>query len=398
MTNRFRLFHKASAGGDSAFDPETGLYARKLFLARMAEERERTRRTGSPFCLLTADIDGVVRVLHRDREGNAYRRYFRKVVQSLTANSRKTDVKGWFEEAQIGVILPGTKMAGGLRYREKVLNWVKSTLKELEGHDLERHFRIHFFGDGSEGSENGSTPDSGTGTPMPNGSEDPILHEALFSARHSFSERVAKRALDITGSVVGLVVASVPMLFIAILVKLTSPGPVLFRQDRVGFLGRKFVMLKFRTMFLNADPGIHKAYVSNFINGRNEEVNEGTREDPFYKKKEDSRITPLGRILRKFSLDELPQLFNVLKGEMSLVGPRPPIPYEVEEYKLWHRGRVVEVKPGLTGLWQVKGRSRTDFDDMVRLDLQYADCWSLWFDLKIIFETIPVLCFPRGAC
>ena len=398
MTSLFRHLHKTWAKEERPFDPETGVYARKYFLARLTEERERTHRTGNPFCLLIADIDRMARGLSEDREGKAYRRFYRNVLQSLAANSRKTDIKGWFDENEIGIILPGTKMAGGLRYKEKMLDRIRKGLKGLEECELAGHVRIFCFGDSQE-SESGSTPpDAGTGTGTPNSPENSRLHEALFSARNSSFKCAAKRALDIAGCVAGLAVASVPMLLIGLLIKLTSPGPVLFRQERVGFLGRKFVLLKFRTMFVNADPAIHKAYVSNLINGMNEDVNGGTRDEPFYKITHDPRITPVGRILRKFSLDELPQLFNVLKGEMSLVGPRPPIPYEVDEYRLWHTGRVFEVKPGLTGPWQVKGRSRTDFDEMVRLDLYYADNWSLWLDLKLIVQTIPALYSAKGAC
>src|SRR5881628_2147841 len=144
-------------------------------------------------------------------------------------------------------------------------------------------------------------------------------------------------------------------------------------------------------MYVNNDPAIHKDYVRNLIQKK---VNGcgGT-----YKIKDDPRITSLGRILRKSSLDELPQFINVLKGEMSLVGPRPPIPYELESYRTWHRRRVLDVKPGITGLWQVKGRSRTSFDDMVRLDLRYAGTWSPWLDIKILLQTPRAAFFGEGA-
>jgi lipopolysaccharide/colanic/teichoic acid biosynthesis glycosyltransferase len=150
-------------------------------------------------------------------------------------------------------------------------------------------------------------------------------------------------------------------------------------------------------MVAGADQNLHRTYVIELINARHETINRGTEENPLYKITDDPRVTTLGRVLRKTSLDELPQLFNILKGEMSLVGPRPPIPYEVEHYKLWHYGRFVEVKPGLTGLWQVNGRSRTSFDDMVRLDLQYAENWSLWLDIKIMLKTLSALFKSEGA-
>jgi len=142
---------------------------------------------------------------------------------------------------------------------------------------------------------------------------------------------------------------------------------------------------------------IHRDYVSKLIKGEKDRVNEGTNDNPFYKLKDDPRITPLGQFLRKTSLDELPQFFNVLKGEMSLVGPRPPIPYEVNKYQNWHFRRIIEVKPGITGLWQVSGRSRTTFDDMVRLDIEYAENWSLMMDIKILFKTFWTIFTSKGV-
>ena len=378
------------------FDPETGLHGRKSFLIRLSEERERTRRTGSPFCLLIADIDRFAKALRGESNQKAYRGFHRRLVQALVSNSRKTDIKGWFDQNEVGIILPGTAIAGALKYREKVLHRIEKEWKGIQESQLEEFIRILSFGD-AETSQDGSNPDRNGRVEDPNTSKDSRLHEAIFSASNSTIERAAKRMIDIVGSLMGLGVASIPMLVVAVLLNLTSSGPVLFRQERVGFLGRRFVLLKFRSMVANADPTIHKTYVSNLINGKNENVNRGTREKPFYKQTHDPRVTPIGRVIRKFSLDELPQLFNVLRGDMSLVGPRPPIPYEVEHYKLWHTGRFFEVKPGVTGLWQVTARSRTSFDDMVRLDLHYANHWSLWLDLKIILKTFPALFSAHGA-
>ena len=149
-------------------------------------------------------------------------------------------------------------------------------------------------------------------------------------------------------------------------------------------------------MFMDSKDNIHQDYVRKLIHGENEQINMGSDKDPCYKLKNDARITPFGRILRKTSLDELPQFFNVLKGEMSLVGPRPPIPYEVNEYKNWHYRRIVNVKPGITGLWQVSGRNRTSFDEMVRLDIKYAENWTLKMDFKIILKTIMVVLSADG--
>jgi lipopolysaccharide/colanic/teichoic acid biosynthesis glycosyltransferase len=145
------------------------------------------------------------------------------------------------------------------------------------------------------------------------------------------------------------------------------------------------------------DPGIHQKYVKRFIAGEVDLAQSGHGQNVVYKIQQDPRVTRVGKFLRKTSLDELPQLINVLKGEMSLVGPRPPIPYESEVYEVWHRRRVLEAKPGITGLWQVNGRSRLKFNDMVRLDLQYAKTWSLWLDIKILLQTPRAVLFGEGA-
>jgi lipopolysaccharide/colanic/teichoic acid biosynthesis glycosyltransferase len=191
--------------------------------------------------------------------------------------------------------------------------------------------------------------------------------------------------------------ASPLMLITALAVKLTSPGPVIFRQMRIGREGKPFPFYKFRSMRCDSDDTVHREYVKNLIQGRHDEINEGDADDPVYKLRSDSRITAVGRIIRRASIDELPQLFNVLKGEMSLVGPRPPIPYEIENYQPWHMRRLQEVRPGITGLWQVDGRSKTSFDDMVRLDLRYIRNWSLWLDFKILFKTVVVVIRCDGA-
>jgi lipopolysaccharide/colanic/teichoic acid biosynthesis glycosyltransferase len=167
---------------------------------------------------------------------------------------------------------------------------------------------------------------------------------------------------------------------------------VLFRQTRVGQFGRQFTFLKFRSMYLANDSSIHQEYVKDLIAGRN-----GVGQNGVYKIQNDPRVTRIGQFLRKTSLDELPQFWNVLKGDMSLVGPRPPVPYEVEVYDIWHRRRLLQAKPGITGLWQVKGRSRTTFDEMVRLDLQYTLSSSLWVDLKILAQTPMAVVAGSGA-
>ena len=197
---------------------------------------------------------------------------------------------------------------------------------------------------------------------------------------------LAKMAMDLFGSLALLIVTALPMLVIAILIKLTTPGPVFFRQQRSGLNGAPFNIFKFRTMATNAEQFKHELAAMNEMSG------------PVFKVTNDPRITPIGKWLRKYSLDELPQVFNILRGEMSLVGPRPLPVDEVKRFNdLAHRRRL-SVKPGLTCLWQVQGRNKiSDFKEWVRLDLEYIDNWSIWLDLAILIRTIPAVFSATGA-
>ena len=214
-------------------------------------------------------------------------------------------------------------------------------------------------------------------------------------ADHARASAWTKRAFDITFTLMVAVLGMPFYLLIAAFIKLTSEGPVLFVQERVGLDGRTFRFFKFRTMLVDNNDHQHRSFAEDFIKGRlMSESEEGDR--PVFKLKNDPRVTSIGRFLRKTSLDELPQFINVLRGEMTLVGPRPPLAYELAHYKEWHRGRLA-VKPGLTGLWQVSGRSTVPFDEMVMLDLYYIENWSLALDLKIIARTVPVMLFGLGG-
>ena len=218
----------------------------------------------------------------------------------------------------------------------------------------------------------------------------------LFREPLSDAERFLKRVSDLAIAVLALLIVSPLLAIIAAWIKLDSKGAVFFRQERVGMDGRVFLCYKFRSMRQDANEDVHReAYEKNIIG--EESANVGDDAAPVYGKvKDDPRVTTAGRFLRRSSLDELPQLFNVLIGDMSIVGPRPPIPYEVEAYKLWHRKRL-DMKPGITGLWQVSGRNRLTFDEMVRTDLFYIENWSLWLDLKIILLTLPAVFRGDGA-
>ncbi|MEM8860393.1 MAG: sugar transferase, partial [Chloroflexota bacterium] len=207
---------------------------------------------------------------------------------------------------------------------------------------------------------------------------------SMREIRISFFESFFKRFLDLVISLILLIPASIICLLIALAIRLDSPGPVFYRAKRVGQSGRDFVMYKFRSMVVGADD--EKAAL--------EEMNE--REGPIFKIREDPRLTRVGRIIRRWSLDELPQLFNVIKGDMSLVGPRPPIRHEVEQYEAWHKQRLL-IRGGITGLWQVSGRSDLTFDEQALLDIYYIENWSLSLDLRILIQTIPYTLFGRGA-
>jgi exopolysaccharide biosynthesis polyprenyl glycosylphosphotransferase len=225
---------------------------------------------------------------------------------------------------------------------------------------------------------------------------DPLLLELCAPRNPSPVREAIKRALDILGSLALLTVLSPLFLLIAILVKLKSPGPVFYRQERIGQGAKPFTMFKFRTMHVDADRSLHHEFVTRFIQSSGQSAELG--ENELFKIKNDPRVTPIGRILRRTSLDELPQFWNVLRGDMSLVGPRPPLAYELEQYRSWHWRRVLDAQPGITGLWQVVGRSRTSFDDMVRLDLRYVRTCSLTTDIKILLATPRAVVSGKGAC
>jgi len=300
-------------------------------------------------------------------------------IDSVVAATAETDVLGWLEPGvAIGVLLSDVPESEALGPLGAAAARIGGELgARLQPGALAKFsMRVHVYPE----------PDV----------LDPLFHPELGSrGQRCWNYDAMKRALDLTGSLFLLVVLSPLLTLIAILVTLGSPGPVFFRQQRIGHMMKRFTMLKFRTMHVDADPKLHQEFVSRFIRSS------GTIDEPattLFKLTRDPRVTPIGRLLRKTSLDELPQFWNVLRGEMSLIGPRPPLPYELVEYQLWHRRRLVEAKPGITGLWQIAGRSRTTFDEMVRLDLRYARGRSLWTDIKILLATPAAVISGKGAC
>jgi lipopolysaccharide/colanic/teichoic acid biosynthesis glycosyltransferase len=296
-------------------------------------------------------------------------------------------VVGWYKESRmVGVMFTGLVVTDRNSILGAILNRVSDALRnELTFEQFSQvSISFHLFPDDWENDKPGRPSNSALYPDLTN-------HD-----NNRKSLLLLKRAIDLLGSSILTLLCSPLFIGIAILVKLTSKGPVLFRQERIGQFGQPFTFLKFRSMYMNNDTSVHQEFVKKLITQEQESV--GAKEqDGVYKLTNDRRITRIGKFLRRTSLDELPQLLNVLKGEMSLVGPRPPIPYELAAYQTWHRRRVLEVKPGITGLWQVTGRSRVKFDEMVRLDLRYAVSWSPWLDLKILIRTPLAVLKGSGA-
>jgi lipopolysaccharide/colanic/teichoic acid biosynthesis glycosyltransferase len=338
------------------------------FTRILSLERKRTDRSQRSFLLLLLELS------LRLREGQRWRRrLIKNVIQSLQSCARQTDVIGWYKHnAVIGVVF--TELRHAELSRGKILERVNAALRaRLTPEQLEAvTLSIYVY------------PQQDVEW------SDTSIHAKLYPDRTQRTlVSLAKRIVDVLGSVGLLVLLSPVLVGIGVAIKLTSKGPLLFQQTRIGQFSQPFMLLKFRSMYTDADPRVHEKYVQAFIlktkNGSG--APDALKQDGLFKLSQDPRITPIGHFIRRTSLDELPQLLNVLVGTMSLVGPRPPIPYEVKYYDFWHRRRVLEAKPGITGLWQVQGRSRTTFEDMVRLDLQYIDQWSLWTDFKLLLQT-----------
>jgi exopolysaccharide biosynthesis polyprenyl glycosylphosphotransferase len=328
-------------------------------------------------------------LLHADQllQGERREAVLESISKALSASTRETDLHGWYKKDMVVGIICTEIGSGSLvsilsALQSRVSSALRKNLKLEQVNAI--HVSFHVFPDDLD-LENGGRP------------ADKRLYPDLWPQDGAAkAAQLIKRSIDIIGSLSALVLLSPLLILLAVVIKLTSKGPILFKQQRLGQYGVRFTFLKFRSMYFQSDAKIHENYVKQFISGKQVQPQLGGHRG-LYKLKDDPRVTPVGRFLRKTSLDELPQFFNVLKGEMSLVGPRPPIPYEVEAYEIWHRRRFLEVKPGITGLWQVEGRSRIKFDDMVRLDLKYAKIWSPWLDIKILLRTPTAVLRGDGA-
>lgn len=355
-----------------------GFYKEPVFTNMLVRERRRTERTKNPFLLMLIDIRSLTTL--------GSEKGISQLRQLLESSCREMDIKGWFRQNEIvGVIYPDLKPDENSTLF--LVNRFERNLYTALDLDMVQKLNISFypfpksFEDGAEKNHQEK---------FDNLYPDLIHH----TSQESFSLLV-KRGIDITGSLLGILFLFPLFIIVALLIKLTSKGPVFFKQERIGYEAKPFNLLKFRSMRTGNDESVHKNFVKDFI--KNSDKKEEKNGSGVFKIVNDPRVTRIGKFIRKTSIDELPQLFNVLKGDMSLVGPRPPLAYELEEYTMWHKRRVMEMRPGITGYWQVKGRSRTTFEGMVRMDIQYGKRWSLMLDLKLMLQTPVALFTAKGA-
>jgi lipopolysaccharide/colanic/teichoic acid biosynthesis glycosyltransferase len=342
---------------------------RPCFLELLRVELQRLQRSKSELSIVLLTVDAPADDTHSS---------LNLIIKNLRKRVRDSDIIGFLDNQTIGLILPYTDKQGAQNISEKL----RISLSGKAVHISLFSYPEQIFEDLAK-----------------QGCVSSDVLDLMFDDETQISRfRLgAKRIFDVIGACIGLVVLSPLMLLTALLIKMDSPGPVIFKQIRLGAKGRQFTFYKFRSMRNNNNDQIHRDYVLKLIGGNQADLNQGNQNKPCYKIKYDPRVTAFGKFIRKTSIDELPQLFNVVKGDMSLVGPRPPLAYEAANYKAWHLRRILDMKPGMTGLWQVEGRSRMEFNEAVRLDVRYVRSWSLLLDLKLLLKTIVVVCRCRGA-
>lgn len=366
-----------------------GFFRQKEFRSMISRERKRTERTGKPFLLLFLDLTAALETLVDSHEHFSDRIAIHNLVQTLSEVTRDIDVRGWYEQGRVvGIVFTDT----AAECAEAVLEKVKGHVLEILGEQRAARIAMSYYCFPQDCSDKEGRLEDGNGGKA-------IMRFYPDPQDGSVSRMVSlffKRTLDVVGCIAGFILFLPIFIIVPILIKIDSKGPVFFRQERVGLKGRRFIFYKFRSMYVDGDDSIHRDYVRKLIKKQGDSLFE-KQGDSVYKITDDPRVTPVGRFLRRTSLDELPQFVNVFLGNMSLVGPRPAIPYEIEDYEMWHRCRLLEVKPGITGIWQVEGRSRTTFDGMVRMDLQYGRRRNLLLDLKLIFRTPLALLSAKGA-
>lgn len=348
-----------------------GFCPQHKFQQKLVQERKRAERASKPLMVMVVNTGYAGDSGHDD--------FMSSLGDGLHSCLRETDICGVLSSHSAGVILtevPADKIKETKRtVARKVREMLEARFEENVARRITISFRIY--------------PETGGGE----GAFDMIFYpDVTTNSIDKATGLIAKRVIDVVGSITAVLILSPLFLLLPLAIKLTSKGSILFVQERYGLNGAKFNLFKFRSMHVNNDDQIHRQFVKQLIDGT---LADG--ETTIYKITSDPRVTSVGGILRAYSLDELPQLFNVLKGDMSLVGPRPPIHYEVENYSGWQRNRLIGKKPGVTGAWQVSGRSTTTFDEMVRLDLRYLRKWSVMLDIKIILLTPLAVLRCRGA-
>jgi lipopolysaccharide/colanic/teichoic acid biosynthesis glycosyltransferase len=385
------------------------IYPQPYFLQRLSEERNRSDRTERPFTLVVFPVQDT----HLD---TVDARGLLRSVEHLALTTRRSDLWGRYAKDKLGLILPDTSAVAAKevisRLAHHLAGYPGSRPVYLAVHEgryslieypknLKETVESELSHDARGKPETSRTRKDCPVPPNPL-TESGLLEQTSLCPKHRTGNLGArlyvytKRLIDFVGASVGILFLSSIAIPIAVLIKCTSRGPVLFKQKRVGRNGQPFTFLKFRTMYHDCDQTPHKEYVTRLI----QDTAETQEQDgaAYYKLANDPRVTPLGRFLRRTSLDELPQFINVFKGEMSLVGPRPPIDYEVVNYEPWQLRRILEADPGITGLWQVSGRSTKTFVEQVRLDLRYVENQSLWQDMRILVKTFRVFFGTKSAC
>lgn len=356
-----------------------GVPNQQTFRTILMLERRRVERSRRPFVLVLLDAHALL-------TNGIPTRWNERFISVVCDAARETDLVGWYEDGVVlGVIFTEINPAGNTPITELLHSKLVAALEEKFDRAVVSKVVItaHIYPESWDKQRPDREVDRG------------VYPDLCGEDSKKPVSKVIKRGIDVVGSCALLLLFSPFLLAIALAIKLTSKGSIIFKQERLGQFGSPFTCFKFRTMRMNNDPRIHFEYINSFIGGKNPKGNGSGR--TIYKITDDPRITAVGKFLRRISFDEFPQFWNVLRGEMSLVGPRPPLPYEFDVYDYWHRRRVYESKPGVTGLWQVSGRSRVCFDEMVRMDLRYCREWSLWLDLKILLATPRAVLTGSGA-
>jgi lipopolysaccharide/colanic/teichoic acid biosynthesis glycosyltransferase len=352
-----------------------------IFRRMIAVERKRTERSKAPFLLMLLEVVS-------NEGAKKERQTLGLIASALLASSRDTDLVGWYKDnVIIGAMFTGLIVHDKRIVLDTFLTKVTNSLRdELTAEQFNQvSISFHLFPDDWDHEKPGRPSNA-------------ALYPDLTSRDKGRRPMlVVKRIIDVVGSATLLTLLAPLFVAIALAVKFSSKGPVFFRQQRVGRFGRTFTFLKFRSMYTNNDVSVHKEFVTRMIAGSAGQEPQSPEKKDVFKITNDKRVTRVGKFLRRTSLDELPQFLNVLMGDMSLVGPRPPIPYELAAYQTWHRRRLLGVKPGITGLWQVLSRSSVQFDEMVRLDLRYASTWTPWLDIKILLRTPLAVIKGSGA-